>query len=400
MKKQQSSKKQIAVLFGGPSAEHEISILTALQAISAMDSITFDIHPFYLHPSGKFYTGTALLDTSFYRNFSTHLAQNAVQEVVLLADPESKGFVKKQGNKIDCASLYPIDVYFMCFHGQYGEDGCVQGLLELKQAAYTGCNLTAAAVAMNKHLSKSLVKECGIPVLTHALITKIQAQRSFRDVYETIISTKGLEHFPLFIKPCHLGSSIGISIARDKASLQAGLAKALYYDDQVLIEPCITHLMEINSAVMDADPPEVSILEMPIATSDLLSFEDKYLRGGSKSKGTSSATNSGMAALARVIDPDIDPEIKATLISYAQKAYRALGCSGTVRIDFMIDLDSGSIYFNELNPIPGSLAFYLWEKSTPRRTFTEVLNKMIEEALLRHKNRLSLQQTLDFRALK
>lgn len=383
MKPHTRSKLSVAVLFGGPSAEHEISVLTALQAISAMDSITYDIVPVYMHVSGKFYVGDKLFDKKFYRNFSADL----VREVTLLPDPQSKGFLDVKTNK-----LLPVDVYFLCFHGQYGEDGCLQGLLELKQQPYTGCSVITSALVMNKYMCKNLLEHHKVPVLPHVLVNKQDAMRDFSLVQSQIC--QNFDSFPLFVKPCHLGSSIGISVCRDRSDLASALAKVFYYDDQALIEPCITHLMEINAAVLGGPQPQVSILEMPKATSEVLSYEDKYLRGGSKE-----SSGSGMASLSRIIDPDIPKELKEEISSYALKAFTALGCSGVVRIDFMIDLDSGRVYFNELNPIPGSLSFYLWEKSNPPLLYTEMLNHLIEQAFDRCRMKLSLQQNLDFKVL-
>lgn len=379
---QPNSKTKVGVLFGGRSAEHEISILSALQAISAMDSCAYDISPFYQHHNGKFYTGEKLLQKSFYRQFST----DSVREVVLLPDPRVRGFIDRKTEK-----HYLVDVYFMCYHGQYGEDGCLQGLLEQKLAAYTGCSVISSAVSMNKHVCKQQVSRLGIPVLPHAHVLKKRAQSAFRMVVDDVITTPGLERFPLFVKPCHLGSSIGISVAEDVASLQRALAQACYFDDEVLVEPCIENLMEINVSVMQG---RASIVEMPVRTSQVLTFEDKYLRGGSKDGNTE-----GMASLSRVIDPDIDPTMKQTIRSYAERAFEALGCAGVVRFDFMVDLTTGMIYFNELNPIPGSLSYYLWEKSVPKRTFTEVITAMIVEAEEKLRMKLSLQQSLEFRAL-
>lgn len=385
MKQKSNSKPTVAVLFGGRSSEHEISILTALQAMSAIDSLAYDIMPVYWHPDGKFYVGKKLFEKSFYRQF----ASNQVQEVTLLPDPQSKGFVE-----VVTGALLPVDVYFLCFHGQYGEDGCIQGLLELKRAVYTGCSLTSAAVAMNKYLCKLIVQAHGIPALPHCMVRKADAWRSFQAVQERIVSTPGLSRFPLFIKPCHLGSSVGISIANDPSQLQTGLARGFYYDDEVLVEPALTNFMEINVAVLDGEPPIASVVEIPKATGAALSYEDKYLRGGKKG-----SSQEGMAALSRVINPDIDPVIKNTICNYALKAFVALGSSGVGRFDFMVNLDDGAIYFNELNPIPGSLSFYLWEKSEPSMLYTEVINQMITCARNKRKMQLSLQQTLEFKAL-
>ncbi len=206
----------------------------------------------------------------------------------------------------------------------------------------------------------------------------------------------GLQHFPLFVKPCHLGSSIGISIANDLPSLNAALAKVFRYDDEAIIEPCVTKLLEINVAVMDGEPPLASVVEIPIASEQALTYEDKYLRNNSKVSGGSQ----GMAGLTRLIDPkDLDPAIKQKVTDYALKAFQLLGCSGVGRFDFIFDLSSNQLYFNELNPIPGSLSYYLWEKSQPPLLYTELIHRLIANAQCRKAQRLALQRDLGFKAL-
>jgi len=392
---QKDKKKTIAVMFGGRSVENEISIITALQAISAMDTLLFNIVPIYIHSDGKWYTGDALLNKSFYKTFSDDVSK--VQKVTLLPDPTLNGIVPiSSKGTISLDKLIPIDVYFLAFHGQYGEDGCIQGLLELANAAYTGCDVTSSAVAMNKYVCKMFLKAHDIPVLPATLVHRKDAIQDLTSVQQQILATPGLEHYPLFIKPNHLGSSIGIGIANDLPSLNAALAKVFQYDDEALIEPCVQDLMEINVSVLDGNPITASVVEVPVTTGKALTYEDKYLRGGNKStKGSG-----GMASLTRKINPqDLDLGLKNLVVDYAIKAYGLLGCSGVVRFDFMVDLTTGKLYFNELNPIPGSLSFYLWEKCSPPILYTAVINRLIERAIQRKIDRLSLQHDMGFKAL-
>lgn len=397
MKSAVKSKETLAVLFGGRSAEHEISVITALQAINALDRLRYEVVPVYIAPDGRWYTGDPLLDKGFYRRFSR--GQREVTRVTLLPDPTVRGLVPVDDKgRFQLADVIPIDVYFLAFHGQYGEDGCIQGLLELANAAYTGCDVTASAVAMDKYQCKAFLKAHGIPVLPSALIPKEEAARGLSDVYKRIHATPGLQEFPLFVKPCHLGSSIGVSVARDEVTLGVGLAKAFRYDDRALVEPCVTQLLEINVAVLGGQPLTASVVEIPMASKQVLTYEDKYLRGGDKSGGRRAE---GMASLTRIIDPkDLDVSVKSKVIDYALEAFRLLDCAGVGRFDFMMDTSSGALYFNELNPIPGSLAYYLWEKSTPQLLYTEVLQRMVQEAVRRRAEKRFLQRDTGFRALK
>lgn len=391
------TKKQttVAVLFGGRSSEHEISIITALQAISAMDTLRYNVIPVYVDLAGKWYTGDLLLKQEFYKNLPGNLKK--ATRVILLPDPTVKGIVPiSSKGTLSLNDTIPIDVYFLAFHGQYGEDGSVQGLLEMADAAYTGCGVLSSAAAMNKHLCKVFLEGHGISVLPSVVIRREEPICDLKSVHKKILSHKGLETFPLFIKPCHLGSSIGISIAHDIPSLNAALANVFKYDDEAIVEPCVTNILEINVAVLDGKPPIASVVEIPLSSGQALTYEDKYMRGGSK---TSDASQ-GMAGLTRIIDPkDLCPSIKKQVIQDSIKAFSLLRCSGTGRFDFIYDTSKEKLFFNELNPIPGSLAFYLWEKTSPVLLYTEVLERLISQAQQRKAERLALQRNVGFKAL-
>jgi D-alanine-D-alanine ligase len=393
--KQKENQKRVAVLFGGRSAEHEISIITALQAITALDTLRYHITPVYIDPNGRWYTGAALLDKAFYKKLPEALSQ--LELVTLLPDPTIEGLYRlnhKQTSIKD--AVIPIDIYFLAFHGQHGEDGCIQGLLEMANATYTGSNVSASAVAMNKYLCKQFLLSHGIPCLPAAVVKRKNVPQSIQELKRFIESHDALNQFPLFVKPCHLGSSIGISIANNLQELHAALAKALRYDDEALIEPCVTQMMEINVSILDGTPPTASVVELPVASNQMLTYEDKYLRGRKKM----GAESTGMASLTRVIDPqDLDPALKKQVTNYALNAFQLLDCCGVVRFDFMVDLARQRLYFNELNPVPGSLSFYLWEKSNPPILYTEILDRIILRAEKKTQSKLALQQNLGFKAL-
>lgn len=400
MKQQATTLKNIAVIYGGRSVEHEISVITALQLMRALDITRYNIIPVYIAPSGKWYTGRCLFNREFYRRLPSSL--NEASEVLLHPWPGRQGlnvmndsagaWVRRLLRKQE--PFIPVDVYIPAFHGEFGEDGCIQGLLEMADAAYTSCDVIASAVAMNKYICKSVLRDHGIDVLPGVLVGKAEALYDFEEVIKKIVSTPEFGSFPLFVKPCHLGSSIGISKASDESSLRAGLAKVFRHDSQALIEPFLGDMFEINVSIMDG---RVSVVEIPVTSGDMLSFEDKYLRDGGKKR---SVRSEGMAGLTRVIDPEhLAFEIKERAQDAALKAYRILGCSGVVRFDFMHDNRTGITYFNELNPIPGSFSFYLWAKSKPPLLYTEELTQIIESAERRRAEKLSLEKSVGFRAL-
>ena len=369
----------LAVLFGGRSIEHEISVITGLQAILALDPKKYNILPVYLSLNGKWYTGGPLLDKNFYKRLPS--AYSEITEIALLPDPSIRGFIDLQTNK-----TFPVDRCLLCFHGQYGEDGCVQGLLELADLPYTGSRVLSSALTMSKSHTKLILKALNIPSLPHVVAEKGETVKDLSAVRKKILDTLS---YPLFIKPNHLGSSIGIAKATDKESLDRALAKVFLYDSKAIIEPYLENLLEINVSILEGDPPRSSVVEIPIASQEALSYEDKYLRGGSKSAGGSSQ---GMAGLTRVIDPhDLHPDIKESVIDYALKAFVELDCSGVCRFDFMMDTSTGSLYFNEVNPIPGSLSFYLWDRAEPRLLYSELLDTLIERCGRKNSMQLSLK---------
>jgi D-alanine-D-alanine ligase len=397
--------KNIAVLFGGRSAEHEISILSAIQAMDALDITKYQVIPVYIAHSGKWYTGNQLRKTAIYKQFAA--AVDSLQEVTLLPKPGHTGLMKV-GSEKSLISFFqkqdqflPIDVFLPIFHGQFGEDGCIQGLFEMAEVTYTGSPVVASAIAMNKYHCKTVLAQHGIPVLPGHLVLRKESQFDLISASEKIVAHPAFNTFPLFVKPVNLGSSVGVSRANTQAELAAGLAQVFQVDAEALVEPCVQNLMEINVSVIERDgQPEVSVVEIPVSSSGILSYEDKYLREGKGKKGKSTESM-GMAGLTRVIDPqDLNPDYKNKVRTYAAQAYRVLGCAGVVRFDFMVDTVKGELYFNELNPVPGSLAFYLWEKSTPPLLFSDILDRMIDGAEKRFQEKKQLKRDLGFKALK
>ena len=400
---------KVGVLFGGRSVEHEISIISALQLMKAMDVKKYEPIPIYIDPKGQWYCGSRLFHKDTYLNLSKY--KDDLCEVTLLPKPPARGLtVLARGDRffqsnahlkdhINRENLIPIDVFIPAFHGEFGEDGCVQGLLELADATYTGCSMLPSSVAMDKAACKALLKSHGIPVLPDVTVSKRAAQLNFNQVVQSIIDDESLGPFPYFIKPRHLGSSIGIGKANNQEELAQRIAKVFFHDNQAIIEPCLNDMFEINVSVRSGMPPEASVIEVPHASEGELTFEDKYLRGGKK-KGQPQQSE-GMESLPRSINPESVPDsMKQAVIQFAIDAYEILGADGIVRFDFMVDSTSNQIYFNELNPIPGSMAFYLWFESEPSVLYTNNISRLIRDAQARHAEKLSLEKTIAFRALK
>lgn len=395
---------RVAVIFGGRSVEHEISVITALQLITAMDPAKYEIVPVYIAPNGLWYTGEHLLSRSFYRLVPEALPQ--LQEVTLLPRPGIGGLIELGASFENCeealeaeSRVIPVDIFLPVFHGQFGEDGCIQGLFELANIPYTGSNVPASAITMNKYLCKMYLKEHGIPVLPALLVQRRDAQEDLEKTISSIVLTDGFGTFPLFVKPCNLGSSIGVTKVSEFGQLAPALAKVFRYDTVALVEPCISQIMEINVSIRDYNGAQASVVEIPVSESGILSYEEKYLRGGGKKTGETKSL--GMASLTRIIDPqDLDESLRARVIEYGRKAFSLLGCSGVARLDFIVDLITGQLYFNELNSFPGSCAFYLWARSKPRVLYTELIEHMIEAGLKTFAEQASLDRNIGLKALK
>lgn len=405
-------KKKIAVLFGGRSVEHEISVLSAIQAMDALDLTKYEILPVYIAHSGKWYLDDAFRRRDFYKVGSAGIeaALKQKQEVILLPQPGARA-LKKVGKDSFLGRLFSgvddhidVDVFLPVFHGQFGEDGCIQGLFEMAEVPYAGPVFLGTAIAMNKYICKSVCAQHGVPVLPSVVVRKGDALRDMSAACRSVLGTEALKTFPLFVKPVNLGSSVGVSKVDDQSALAAALMKVFQFDLEAIVEPCISKLMEINVSVLERDGiPDVSVVEIPVSSGAFLSYEDKYMREGKGKKGAkkvASSTSEGMASLTRVINPtDLDPTYRDGVQRHARAAYQALGLSGVVRFDFMVDLEKGELYFNELNPIPGSLSFYLWEKSSPPLLLSDVLDRLIVGAERRFIEKQQLKRDFGFKAL-
>jgi D-alanine-D-alanine ligase len=371
----------IGVVFGGRSVEHEVSVLTGLEAIEAMDPQLYEPVPVYITQDGRWFAGALLRNRAFYRTLN--LA--ALDEVTLLPRPHMGGLYQLKQRQV-----LPIACFFLALHGSYGEDGPVQGLLELAQMPYTGCDLTASAITMDKWLTKSLLRGQGLPVLPDQRVDREQMRSQFAQQVDQFVAAS---QFPLIVKPVRLGSSVGVQRVENRDQLANALAATFQLDRHALIEPCIDPLLELNVSVLHhQNQATPSVVEIPIASKQTLTYEDKYLREGGAKVAHASL---GMAGASRIIDPsDLDPALKQQAQSLALSAYQLLGCRGVVRCDFLYDLARSILYLNELNPIPGSMAYYLWSRSRPRLLYPQLIHHLIQEALSRHAEASALSRRI------
>jgi D-alanine-D-alanine ligase len=272
----------------------------------------------------------------------------------------------------------PVDVFIPVLHGTFGEDGCIQGVLELGGCAYVGCGVSASAAGMNKRVTKILAAQAGVPIVPWVSCERSSLDRNREWQKELADRVAERLKWPVIVKPCNLGSSAGLSVAENPDELVAGVLKVFEYDIEALVEPFIRNRLELNVAVAGLDEPVASATEMPVtAQASPLTFSEKYKRQGRKSVGSTE----GMAGALRVLDPDSLPaETRARAQQLARTVFSVLGCEGISRIDFLIDVDAGELYFNEINTLPGSLAFYLWSAAPHYWTLTELMSRLIERA--------------------
>lgn len=381
-------KIKLGVFFGGKSVEHEVSIITAIQAIENINKEKYDIIPVYIAKNNKMYCGEFIGDIRQYKDINS-LLNNSIE--VTLAQKGDKVVLLKCNKRFFEKSIYDyIDIAFPIVHGTNVEDGTIQGYLKMFNLPYVGCDVISSAVGMDKYVCKCLLKENNIPVLDCKCFTL----KDFNDSVENIMEEVEKDiPYPVIVKPVNLGSSVGIEIAKNKEELQKSIENAFSYSKKILVEKVIVKLKEVNCSVVgDYEEAMTSECEEPVKTDEILSYTDKYISGGKKTGGKMAGSKTSMNAGVLKLPAEITKEQKQTIQDLAIKTFKILGCSGVIRIDFMIDEDTNKIYVNEVNTIPGSLSFHLWRATN--LNYTDLLDKIIDLSLKR--NREDKQMTYSF----
>lgn len=363
----------ILVAFGGPSPEHEVSVLTGMQVMAALADTPHTVIPLYVGKSGRWFTGQALADLATYKEVKA--AESVGIECAFTFGASGKAQLQQTSKPglFSSAQTWAIDVVIPAFHGSDGENGAFQGVCEVYNLPYTSSGVTASAIGMDKRLAKAVCRAYGFPVVDDV---------SFREPewavrQDALIAEAEALGYPLFVKPTHLGSSIGVSRATDRNSLITAVENAFRYDVSVLVEKAVTPLREINCSILGSpDQAEASVCEQPVGSGELLSFKDKYQSG---------EATKGMASADRLIPAPISEELTQRIRGIALGIFRAFGCSGVVRLDFLMNDSTGEVYFNEINTQPGSFSFYLWQHSGV--SFTQLVQRLVDVALEQHRIR-------------
>jgi len=377
------AKLALGVFFGGKSTEHEISVITALQAINNLDKDKYEIIPVYVSKQSDFYTGSKLLDIKSFKDLDSLIL--SLTPINLGRNRGAFGFF----NKGLMPKFTKIDVAFPIFHGAFGEDGAIQGVFEVNNVPYVGLGVASSAVGMDKTISKPLFKSLGLNVLDSISFTRNDWLKDSDKIVENILNNFKM---PIFVKPATLGSSIGVNKVSDRDGLSFAIEVAFVYCEKVLIEEALENVVEVNCSVLGYKEFKASVCEMPISTGELLSFADKYQKG---SKGSKSQ---GMASLARKIPAPIDEKTTKQIQDISIKIFGAMDGCGVARIDYFVDEKNQKIIVNEINTIPGSLSYYLWDKSGIK--FPDLLDKLIEMAKERHSDRGKTQYTFSTNVLQ
>ena len=390
------SKMNIAVFFGSRSCEHDVSIVSALQCIEATKAAGFNVTPVYISRDGLWYTGEPLENIETFREFNpmTKGITRVTLDVTANAGdlwawpPQRAGLFAKVP-----APLCHIDCVIPVFHGWHGEDGTIQGLLEMANIPYASSGVLGSAIGMDKIAMQQILRGAGFPVLDFVWFTREQLKKERQAVIERV--EKEIK-YPAFIKPAALGSSIGVSRAKNREELERALDVAASYDRRILVEVGVVHPVEINCAAVGyGEDVRASVCEMPVPSSNdtFLDFWQKYLRNAS-TKGEDSR---GMKSLSRVVPAPIGDELTGRIQTMTCDIFKLLDCCGTVRVDFILD-QNDMLFVNEPNTIPGSLAFYLWKASG--LDFPKLIEKMVEDALRAHADKNSSVFAYDSSILK
>ncbi|MEF2619982.1 MAG: D-alanine--D-alanine ligase family protein [Clostridia bacterium] len=377
-------KIKVGVFFGGKSVEHEVSIITAIQAIENMDKDKYDIVPIYITKDNKMYCGDLIGNISNYKDID-NLLKNSIQ--IILAQKDNKVVLLRCDKKIYQNDVYDyIDIAFPIVHGTNVEDGTLQGFLKMFNLPYVGCDVISSSVGMDKYVCKCVLKDNDIPILECKCIS---AKDYNEDSDNTIKEIETKFSYPVIVKPINLGSSVGIKIAKNQEELKDAIENAFAYSRKVLVERAIKNLKEINCSVVgDYEFAKASECEEPVKTDEILSYKDKYISGGKKT-GAMKSMNASVLRL----PANIDKNVKERIQELALKTFDVLGCSGVIRIDFMIDNDTNEIFVNEVNTIPGSLSFHLWKATD--LNYTKLLDELIDLALKRNREEKNITYSFD-----
>lgn len=356
-------RKTIGVFFGSRNPEHDVSIITGQLIISGLKGLGYTVVPIYLDKKGAWYIGERYSRIAhFTSGDNTH--KHDAQWYLDMEYSHGKMVFKKKGF---AGKTVTIDLAFPAFHGQNGEDGTFQGLCEMVNIPYVGCDVASSAVTMDKVMTKQLYQAAHIPTTDFVSFSK---DEWIKDKETILAEIEEKLHLPVIVKPARLGSSIGISKARTKQDLEFAVDVACHYDTKVIVEVCIENLMDVTCCVIGNDNLTPSKLQESVFGDDVFSYENKYLDDGGAQLGKSKNNI--------IIPARLDEKTTKKIQDTALAAYRLVGCSGIARVDFLYDRNTQKLYANEINTLPGTIYHHLWKASGIE--LPELLTKLVQYA--------------------
>ncbi len=374
---------KLGVIFGGETVEHEVSIISAVQAMEHINQEKYEIIPIYISKDRVWYTGRMLMDIDVYKDFDE--LKKYAKQVVLVKGKD--GFYLQSTKGLFRRNITDVDVMFPIVHGNNAEDGTLQGYLDTVGIPYVGSRVLGSALGQDKVVMKQVFKDMKLPIVDYVWFFDNEYMEDSEAIFEKVKKLK----YPVVVKPSTLGSSVGITYVKDESSLAPAIEEAIKYDTKIIIEKAVPNLIEVNCSVVgDYKYQQTSVIEEVITDEDFLTFNDKYIGG---SKGKLKGASKGMASASRIIPARISKELQNDIEETSKEAFKALNLSGVCRIDYLIDKKTNKYYINEPNTIPGSLSFYLWEPKNKK--YEDLLDELITIAIKDYKERMKKVYSFD-----
>ena len=382
-------KIKLGVIFGGETVEHEVSIISALQAIENIDKEKYEVIPIYIGKDRTWYTGHILLDVNTYKNFQD--SKRYLKKVVLYKKDDT--FLLQSTTGFFRKDITDIDVILPVVHGNNVEDGTLAGYLDTVGIPYVSSHVLGAAIGQDKVVMKQVMKSAGIPIVDYTWFY----DNEYLEEKEEILNRVKKVGYPVVVKPATLGSSVGITYVKSENKIESAIEEAISYDSKIVVEKAVENLLEVNASVLgNYERQKVSPIEEVMGLDEILSYKDKYL-SGSKTKGSTGGSK-GMASTNRIVPARISKDLTTKIQNTAKDVFKLLNLSGVCRIDFLIDKKSNKYYVNEPNTIPGSLSYYLWKEDG--MSYKELLSEMIQTSIKEYKNKKKKVRSFDTNILE
>lgn len=371
-------KIKVGVIFGGETVEHEVSIISAVQAMGQIDKEKYDVVPIYISKDRTWYTGKMLMEMDVYKDFET-LKRYAKKVTLVKRD---NGFFLTSINGLFRRDVEELDIVLPIVHGKGAEDGSLAGYLDLVGIPYAGPKMLGAALGQDKVVMKQVMASCGLPIVDYTWFYDTEYLEDSAKILKDIKKVG----YPVIVKPANLGSSVGITVVKKEKDIEKAIDEAIKYDTKIVVEKMVDNLVEVNQAVLgNYEMQELSAIAEMLTDNDFLTYEDKYIGGGKKSGGKKvSAKGANMSNSAMNIPAKLDKTVEKKVNQLSLDTFRALNLRGVARVDYLINKKTKEVYINEPNTIPGSLSFYMFKAIG--KSYTELLDDIITMTIKDYKN--------------